>query len=64
MEGSDVKHNFESDPHKNHPGQVWFNLVKWFQRRRFKCESLRTTIDNRSQVMAKAHRQLINGMSV
>jgi hypothetical protein len=25
--------------------QVWFNLVQGFQRRRFKCESLRRTTD-------------------
>jgi hypothetical protein len=32
-----------SDPPKDHPCQVWFNLVQGFQRRRFKCESLRRT---------------------
>jgi hypothetical protein len=46
MEGGSVGHNFERDP----PCQVWFNLVQGFQRRRFKCESLRWT-----KVMAKAH---------
>ena len=35
-----VGYNFERDPPKNHPCQAWFNLVQWFQRRRFKCESL------------------------
>jgi hypothetical protein len=39
MEGGAVGHNFERDP----PCQVWFNLVQVFQRRRFKCESLRRT---------------------
>ena len=29
----------------DHPCQVWFNLVQGFQRRRFKCESLRRTTD-------------------
>jgi hypothetical protein len=31
-------HTFERDPPRDHPCQVWFNLVQWFQRRRFKCE--------------------------
>ena len=31
------------DQPKDHPCQVWFNLVQGFQRRRFKCESLRCT---------------------
>ena len=43
-----VGHNFERDPHKDHPYQVWFNLVRGFQRRRFKCESLRRTMDRRT----------------
>ena len=65
MEGGSVGHNFERDPPKDHPCQVWFNLVQRFQRRRFKCESLRRTTDGRTdgrtttddgrQVMAKAH---------
>ena len=32
---------FERDPPKDHPFQVWFNLVQGFQMRRFKCENLR-----------------------
>jgi hypothetical protein len=32
-----VGHNFERDSPRDHPRQVWFNLVQWFQRRRFKC---------------------------
>ena len=43
MEGRAVGHNFEKNPPKDHPCQVWFNLVQGFQRRRFKCESLRRT---------------------
>jgi hypothetical protein len=43
MEGWSVRHNFERNPPKDHPCQVWFNLVQGFQRRRFKCESLRRT---------------------
>jgi hypothetical protein len=54
MEGGVVGHNFERDPPKDHPCQVWFNSVQGIQRRRFKCESLRRTTDGR-QVMAKAH---------
>jgi hypothetical protein len=46
MEGGSVGHNFERDPPKDHPCQVWFNLVQGFQRRRFKCESLRRTTDD------------------
>jgi hypothetical protein len=37
MEGRAVRHNFERDPPRDNPCQVWFNLVQWFQRRRFKC---------------------------
>jgi hypothetical protein len=61
MEGRAVGHNFVGDPHRDHPCQVWFNSVHGFQRRRFKCESLRRTTDGRTltddgrQVMAKAH---------
>ena len=55
MEGGSVGHNFEWDPPKEHPCQVWFNLVQMFQRGRFECESLRRTDDDGRQVMAKAH---------
>jgi hypothetical protein len=34
MEGGAVGHNFERDPPRDHPCQVWFNLVQQFQRRR------------------------------
>ena len=40
MEGGAVGHNFESDPPRDHPCQVWFNLVQRFQSRRFKCDLL------------------------
>ena len=40
-----VRLNFEKDPSKDHPCQVWFNSVQEFQRSRFKCESLRRTTD-------------------
>ena len=56
MQGGSVGHNFERDPPKDHPCQVWFNLVQGFQRKRFKCESLRRTTDaDGCQVMTKAH---------
>jgi hypothetical protein len=46
---------FNNCPLLHHPFQVWFNLVQGFQRRRFKCESLRRMMDDGRQVMAKAH---------
>jgi hypothetical protein len=33
-----VGHNFERNSPKDHPCKIWFNLVQWFLRRRFKCE--------------------------
>jgi hypothetical protein len=36
---------FWKDPPRDHLCQVRFNLVQRFQRRRFKCESLRRTTD-------------------
>ena len=33
MEGGAVGHNFERGPPRDHPYQVWFNLVPRFQRR-------------------------------
>jgi hypothetical protein len=40
--GNEIKkrHNFEGDPPRDYPCQVWFNLVQRFQRRRFKCDLL------------------------
>jgi hypothetical protein len=35
-----VGHKFERDPLRDHPCQVWFNLVQRFQMRRFKCDLL------------------------
>jgi hypothetical protein len=35
MESGAVGHIFERDPPRDHPYQVWFNLAKRFQRRRF-----------------------------
>jgi hypothetical protein len=31
-----VGHNFERDPPRDHPCQVWFNLVQPFQRRKLR----------------------------
>jgi len=45
MQGGAFIHNIERGPPKNHPSQVWLNLVWWFQRRKF-------TTDNRHQVMS------------
>jgi hypothetical protein len=33
-------HNIEMGSPMDHPNQDWLNLVQWFQRKRFKCESL------------------------
>jgi hypothetical protein len=38
MQGGAVGHKFERDPPRDHPCQVWFNLVQRFPRRRFKCD--------------------------
>jgi hypothetical protein len=40
MEGRTVGHHFERDPTRDHPCQVWFNLVELFLSRRFKCDLL------------------------
>ena len=40
MEGRAVGHTIERGPHKDHTSQIWFNLVQWFQKRRFKCDRL------------------------
>ena len=40
VEGGAVRFNFERGTPKDYPSQVSLNLVQWFQRRRFKCESL------------------------
>jgi hypothetical protein len=40
MEGGAVGHKFEMGLPKDYSGQVWFNLVQRFQRKRFKCDLL------------------------
>jgi hypothetical protein len=40
MECGAVGHNFERDSPRDHPCQVWFNLVQRFQRSRFKKDEL------------------------
>jgi hypothetical protein len=54
-EGGAVGHNFERDPPRDHPCQVWFNLVQQFLRRRFKCESLRRTVSRFIPIMQIRH---------
>jgi hypothetical protein len=39
MEGRAVGNSFEREPPRDHPCQVWFNLVQRFQRRRFKYQA-------------------------
>ena len=38
MEGGAVGHNIEMGLPKDYPSKILFNLVQWFQRRRFKCD--------------------------
>ena len=45
MEGGAVGHISERGPPKNHPSQLWLNLAQKFQRRRFKCKSIRHMTD-------------------
>ena len=52
MEGRYVGHNCESGPPNDHPSQVWFNLVQWFQRSR--CENFECTMNAKMQVITKA----------
>jgi hypothetical protein len=42
----------KGDSPKDNPYQVWFNLVWWFQRRRFKCESLWRMTDDPKKIGA------------
>ena len=49
MEGDAIRHNFGRGPPKDHPSQLWFNCIQWFQWRRFECESLQPmTSDGKS----------------
>ena len=57
MEGGAVGHNFERDPPRDHPCQVW---LIWFSGFRgedlnVKVYDVRRTDDDGRQVMAKAH---------
>jgi hypothetical protein len=38
MEGGAVGQNYEMGLPMDYPGQIWFNLVQRFQRRRFKYD--------------------------
>jgi hypothetical protein len=40
MGGGAVGHNIEKEQPKDHPNQIFFNMVQRFQRRRFKCDLL------------------------
>jgi hypothetical protein len=53
MEGGAVGHKFEREPPRDHPCQVWFNLVQRFQRRRFKCDLLSKYTSNQDGRQAK-----------
>ena len=56
MEGGAVRHNFERDPPRDHPCQVWFNLVQGFRGDlNVTVYDVRRTDDDGCQVMAKAH---------
>jgi hypothetical protein len=46
MESGAVGHNFEMGLPKDYPSQFWFNLVQWFQRRRFECNLLSKYMPN------------------
>jgi hypothetical protein len=51
MEGGAVGHNFERDPPKDHPCQVWFNSVQGFRREDLNVKVYdvrRTTSDGKS----------------
>ena len=57
MEGGAVGHNFERDPPKDHPCQVWFNLVQRFQRR-FKCDFFYQNMPNLHNRYKSAERKI------
>jgi hypothetical protein len=50
MEGRAVGHNFEREPPRDHPRQVW-----WFQRRRFKCDLLSKYVEKRGDEILIVH---------
>jgi hypothetical protein len=56
MEGRAVGHNFERDPPRDHPCQVWFNLDQRFRGDlNVKVYDVRRIDDDGRQVMAKVH---------
>ena len=57
MKGGAVGHNFERDPPKDHPCQVWFNSVRGFRGEdlNVKVYDIQRTDDDGCKVMAKAH---------
>jgi hypothetical protein len=64
MEGGPVGHNFERDPPRDHPYQVWFNLVQRFLRRRFKCDLLSKSSNFNCSYMARSSLTYIPGFYV
>ena len=44
-------HNFGRGPSKDHSTKVWLQLAQWFLRKRLKCESLRRTMDGRTDAV-------------
>ena len=50
MDGGAVGYNFEMGLPKDYPSQICLNLVQRFQKRRFKCESLRRTTDGQRRM--------------
>jgi hypothetical protein len=64
MEGKTVGHNIERGPPKDQPSQICFNLVKQFQRRRFKCDLFikicLICIIGINQLKEKFHRIIVN----
>ena len=50
-----VGNNCKRGRHKRPSSQIWFNLVQQFQRRRFKCESLRRTTEWRMDDNKSSH---------
>ena len=57
MEGGDVGHKGERDPPRDHPCQVWFNLVQRFRGKdlNVKVYDVQRTDGRRTQMMAKVH---------
>jgi hypothetical protein len=44
-------HNFGRGPSKDHSTKVWLQLAQWFLRKRLICESIRRTMDGRTDAV-------------